>query len=50
MSAGFAGRLAVWPAILFNGIGARCVRKSSFVRGSPHKNGVGEEFWPVFGP
>ena len=50
MSVAIAERLAVGPVILFSGIGARCVRKSSFVRGRPPKNGVGEKFWPVFGP
>ena len=32
----------VGPVICIGGIGARCVRKSSFVRGSPLKTGVGE--------
>ena len=50
MSVATTERLALGPAILFRGIGARCVRKSSFVRGSPLKNEAGEEFWPVFGP
>ena len=44
MSVAIAERLAVGPAILFSGIGARCVRTSSFVRGSPPKNGVGKVF------
>ena len=30
------------PVICNVGIGARCVRKSSFVRGSPSKTGVDE--------
>ena len=50
MSVAIAERLAVGPAILFSSIGARCIRKSSFVSGRPPKNGVREEFWPVFGP
>ena len=50
MSVAIAERLAVGPVILFSGIGARCVRKSPFVRGRPSKNGAGEKFWPVFGP
>ena len=49
MSVAIAERLVVGPVILFSGIGARCVRKSSFVTGSPPKTGVGEEFWSVFG-
>ena len=48
MLVAIAERLAVGPVILFSGIGARCVRKSSLVRGNPPKTGVGEEFWPVF--
>ena len=38
---------AVGPALRFSGIGARCVRKSSFVRGSPPKTQVGEGFHSV---
>ena len=30
------------PALRLSGIGARCVRKSSYVRGSPPKTKVGE--------
>ena len=44
LSVAIAEGLAVGPVIRFSGIGARYVRKSSFVRGSPPKTGVGEEF------
>ena len=36
-------------AMRLSGIGARCVQKSSFVRGSPPKTGVREVFQPVPG-
>ena len=38
---------AVGPIMRLSGIGARCVRKSSFIRGSLPKNRVEEGFRPV---
>ena len=38
---------AVGPAMRLGGIGARCIRKLSFVSGSPPKIRVGEGFRPV---
>ena len=38
---------AVGPALRLSGKGAWCVRKSSFVRGSPPKTQVGDGFHPV---
>ena len=40
----------VGPVICISDIGKRCIRKSSFVRGSPHKTAVEKGFGsvPVF--
>ena len=41
-SVGAAKGRVVGPFICGAGIGARCVRKSSFVKGSPTKTGVAD--------